>query len=122
MASFVLVHGSTQSARDWQFEHYASAIAGAIDSPGAIVVGHSASGTFLPLVPSIRDCRLLVFLAAVIPAPRRSVRDQMLEDPGMFSASWLQAGPRWRNEAERCPWRRLSRPATAPCLLHGAGA
>lgn len=126
MATFVLVHGSTQSARawdlvspilhahghrtvtpqlppaarDWRFQDYASAIASAIDSPGAILVGHSASGTFLPLVPAVRDCRLLVFLAAMIPEPNRSVRDLMLEDPAMFSTSWLQAGPRWRNKVE----------------------
>jgi hypothetical protein len=52
-------------------------------------------GVFLPLVAQVRDCALLVFLAAVIPEPGKSVRDQFAEDPGMFSRDWIEAGPRW---------------------------
>jgi pimeloyl-ACP methyl ester carboxylesterase len=121
MASFVLVHGSGQNATcwrevaralgsrghaaatpdlpkdaaDWGLADHASEIARAIRDPDDVIVAHSFSGAFLPLVPKIRRCRLLVFLAAVIPEPGKSVRQQFTEDPAMFSPDWISAGPRW---------------------------
>src|SRR5579872_4675778 len=95
MSFFCLVHGSTQGPSGWgllvpvleQYGHetvladlpvdqpnasaavYADAIAAAIpkDRDDVIVVGHSVSGLFLPLVPERRRVRRLVFLAAFIP-------------------------------------------------------
>lgn len=121
MAPFVLVHGSGQNATcwsrlgdalrsrghdvaapelpklapDWRLEDHAARIARSIAGPHTVVVAHSFSGAFLPLVPGIRACALLVFLAAVIPEPGKSVRDQLAEDPSMFSPEWIAAGPRW---------------------------
>src|SRR5260370_22450525 len=94
MSLFCLVHGSTQNASCWDLvipelvrrgheavrmnlptnepeasaTRYADVIAQAIpaDRDDAIVVAHSASGLFLPLVPEKRRVRRLVFLAAVI--------------------------------------------------------
>lgn len=127
MTSFVLVHGSGQSAvswsrvadllrarghavatpelpkraTDWKLMDHARAIADAIDDPRAIVVAHSFSGAFLPLVPAIRECGRLVFLAAVIPEPGKSVSDQRAEDPTMFNDAWIRAGARWFDPIEK---------------------
>jgi pimeloyl-ACP methyl ester carboxylesterase len=126
MASFVLVHGSTQNASgwdrvrtllaerghrvstpqlpkqapDWGFEDYAAEIARAIQSPQTLVVAHSMSGAFLPSVPRFCDCARLVFLAAAIPEPGKSARDQLTEDSSMFPRDWLETGPRWFQRSE----------------------
>jgi pimeloyl-ACP methyl ester carboxylesterase len=127
MAAFVLVHGSGQNARcwarvrhalterghrmaapdlpkqapDWGLEDYAAAIAESIVEPQTVVVGHSMSGVFLPLVPQVRECALLVFLAAVVPEPGTSVREQFAEDRSMFCRQWIEAGPRWFDESQK---------------------
>jgi len=121
MSTFILVHGSGQhagcwtrlgaelesdghrvvtpqlpkEAPEWGLERYARAVADLMDDPQSIVVAHSLSGAILPLVPALHPCTLLVFLAAVIPAPGRSVRDQFTQDPAMFSPEWIAAGTRW---------------------------
>jgi pimeloyl-ACP methyl ester carboxylesterase len=84
-----------KQAPDWRLGDYAVEIARSVVGPHTVVVGHSFSGVFLPLVAHLRDCGLLVFLAAVIPEPGKSVRDQFTEDPEMFSRDWIEAGPRW---------------------------
>lgn len=127
MAAFVLLHGSGQHAGCWarvggllkarghnvtapdlpkQAPHcglgdYAAEIARSVAGPHTVVVGHSFSGVFLPLVAQVRDCALLVFLAAVIPEPGKSVRDQFAEDPGMFSRDWTEAGSRWFDRSQQ---------------------
>jgi pimeloyl-ACP methyl ester carboxylesterase len=127
MASFILVHGSTQNAGCWSavtallkrhghqvvtpelpkrapgwgFDQYAAAIARCIETSDTVVVAHSMSGAFLPLVPLIRPCAALVFLAAAIPEPGRSARDQCLDDPPMLSAAWMSTGARWFDESQR---------------------
>lgn len=132
MASFVLVHGSGQNAGSWSrvgdllrarghavaapdlpkhasgwgLEDFAAAIAESVAGPRAVVVGHSLSGAFLPLVPQVRDCALLVFLAAVIPEPGKSVREQFQEDPSMFSPAWIEAGPRWFDKSREASLAR----------------
>jgi pimeloyl-ACP methyl ester carboxylesterase len=120
MSLFCLVHGSTQNADSWKLvvplleQHghevvrmnlptdepdasatrYAEVIAQAIPSDrDAIVVAHSASGLFLPLVPARRRVQRLVFLAAVIPRIGKSLRDQVNEDKGMFNSEWLGKDP-----------------------------
>jgi pimeloyl-ACP methyl ester carboxylesterase len=121
MTSFVLVHGSGQNAScwsrvgdvlaarghavatpelpkqapDWRLEDYATCIAESMRGTSAVVVAHSLSGALLPLLPGMRDCALLVYLAAVIPEPGRSVREQFAADSAMFSPDWIAAGPRW---------------------------
>ena len=118
---FVLVHGSTQSSRGWdlliaELERrgqravtvdlpadqpdasamvYAERIATAVpaDSADAIVVAHSASGLFLPLVPSYRQVGRLVFLAAVIPKIGSSLLDQVQEEPDMLNPNWRGKDP-----------------------------
>ncbi|MBI1852022.1 MAG: alpha/beta hydrolase, partial [Planctomycetes bacterium] len=126
MADFVLVHGSGQSAAswsrvasvlsarghtvaapdlpkkapDWRLEDYAAKIAESVRGPRAVVVAHSFSGAFLPLVPRIRDCARLVFFAAVIPEPGKSVRQQFTEDPSMFCPGWIEAGARWFDKSQ----------------------
>lgn len=127
MTSFVLVHGSGQDAScwsrvrallearghavaapdlpkeasDWGLEDHAARIAESITGPADVVVAHSFSGALLPLVPSVRECGLLVYLAAVIPEPGKSVRDQFTEDPSMFHRAWIDAGARWFDESQR---------------------
>jgi pimeloyl-ACP methyl ester carboxylesterase len=127
MAPFVLLHGSGQHAGcwervggllearghvvaapdlpkqvpDWGLDDYAAEIAQSIAGPHTVVVAHSFSGVFLPLVAHVRDCALLVFLAAVIPEPGKSVRDQFAEDPGMFARDWIEAGPLWFDRSQQ---------------------
>ncbi len=121
MSLFCLVHGSTQSASCWDLlipkleqrghdvvrmnlptnepaasaTRYADAIAAAIpaDRGDVVVVAHSASGLFLPLVPGKCRVQRLVFLAAVIPQIGRSLLDQMNDDPQMLNPGWIGKDP-----------------------------
>ena len=123
---FVLVHGSGQNAASWSrvaerlrvqghtattpelpkqapddsLADYAAGIAESVDSIESIVVAHSFSGVFLPLVAAGHGCGLIVFLAAVIPEPGMSVRDQFTADSQMFSPEWIAAGPRWFDKTQ----------------------
>ena len=121
MSKFCLVHGSTQNAECWDLlipalekfghrilrmnlptdkreasgMHYAEVIVKALDhvSEEVIVVAHSASGMFLPLVASIRPVRHLVYLAAVIPQVGNSIIGQFLNtDLDMFQPDWVAMG------------------------------
>jgi pimeloyl-ACP methyl ester carboxylesterase len=121
MSLFCLVHGSTQNASCWDLviprlerhghevvrmnlptdrpeasaTRYAEVIAEAIpaEHADAVVVAHSASGLFLPLVPERRRVRRLVFLTAVIPQIGKSLLDQVNDDKGMFNPEWLGKDP-----------------------------
>lgn len=131
MAGFTLIHGSTQNATawtgvaerlrncghsvslpdlpksepSWTLAEYADFIAHAIPAVRPrIVVAHSFSGVFLPLLASSADC--LVFEAAVIPEPERSVYDQFVSDRSMFSAAWIESGARWFDPAEQATLAR----------------
>jgi pimeloyl-ACP methyl ester carboxylesterase len=132
MSAFVLVHGSGQNAGcwervgsllrarghvvaapdlpkhapDWGLGDYAAEIARSIIEPHTVLVGHSFSGVFLPLVARARDCGRLVFLAAAIPEPGKSVRDQFAEDPGMFSRGWIESGSRWFDKSQQASLAR----------------
>jgi pimeloyl-ACP methyl ester carboxylesterase len=122
---FVLVHGSTQNSRgwdrvaqrlrsrghtviapdlprrsaEWHLEDYAAAIAAHVESSDSVVVAHSFSGVFLPIVASLKPCTV-VFLAALIPEPNKSAREQVMEEANMLSPRWAAAGSRWLNPAE----------------------
>lgn len=127
MATFVLVHGSTHSARAWdlvkaELEHqhhtvitpelpadepdasatrYADVIAALIpDSECPIVVAHSAAGWFLPLVAARRRVRRMVFLAAVVPRIGMSFLEQLRAEPEMINPAWLGKDPRIESVAD----------------------
>ena len=118
MSTFCLVNGSTQNPECWRLlvpeleklghraimpslpvnepnssaTRYAEVIAGALaDSDGEVIlVGHSASGMFIPLVPRLRPIRHLVYLAALIPKPGQSIRDQLTAEPDMMNPDWIE--------------------------------
>jgi pimeloyl-ACP methyl ester carboxylesterase len=132
MASFVLIHGSGQNADgwkrvgsllsarghsvaapdlpkqqpDWGLREYARYVARSIVGPQSVIVAHSFSGVLLPLLPELRACGALVFLAAVIPEPGKSIRAQFEDDAGMFNPDWIAAGLRWTDQAHH---ERLAR-------------
>lgn len=121
MSLFCLVHGSTQNASCWDLvapelkerghdvvcpqlptnlpeasaTHYADAISSAITvaREDVIVVAHSASGLFLPLVPERRSVRRIVFLVAVIPQIGKSLIQQLSEDKEMLNPEWIGKDP-----------------------------
>ena len=111
MRSFTLIHGSAQNAAGWTLlasrlenvrtpelpknettwtlRDYADLI-----GPCDVAVAHSFSGSFLPLI----ECKVRVFLGALMPEPRRSLRDQLTSDPSMMPPDWIAVGVRWRND------------------------
>jgi pimeloyl-ACP methyl ester carboxylesterase len=50
---------------------------------GVVLVGHSLGGITIPLVAAARPVQRLVFLAALMPEPQRSLDDQLRDEPGM---------------------------------------
>jgi pimeloyl-ACP methyl ester carboxylesterase len=131
VAGFTLIHGSTQNATawtdvadrlrraghtvsvpdlpkhesSWTLARYADFIRGAIPPANPrLVVAHSFCGVFLPLLASSADC--LVFEAAVVPEPGRSVYDQFVNDRTMFSEAWIAAGARWFDPSEHATLAR----------------
>ena len=112
MALFCLVHGSAQDASGWDLlvlelrkrghevmcpslpadepdapaTLYAEVIAEAVrdSAEPAIVVGHSVSGLFLPMVPTLCRVARLVFLAAFVPEVGKSPMQQWQANPEMF--------------------------------------
>lgn len=56
------------------------------DIPGheLVLVGHSAGGLTIPLVALERPVRALVFLAALLPDPGRSIAQQFADEPEMI--------------------------------------
>jgi len=140
MATFVLVHGSTHSARAWDLvkselerQHqsvitpelpadeatagatrFADVIAASIqETEHPIVVAHSASGWFLPLVAGRRRVQRLVFLAAAIPRLGMSFLELLKAEPDMINPAWLGKDPRVEAVADEflfhdCPPDRRS--------------
>lgn len=96
---------------------HAETILRALDESGCdpadtICVAHSAGGMYLPLVAAQWKPRRMVFLAAIIPRPGMSVRDQFLADPSMFNPDWAGQDPRDEQVAldfvfHDCPPHRL---------------
>ena len=129
MSLFCLVHGSTQDARCWgllapELEkrghstvrahlrcddpeantlRYAAMIEQALpeDAEGVIVVGHSASGYFLPAVAAHRKLRRMVFLASTLPKLGASFLDQLRSEPAMFCPDWVGKDPSQDEAAAR---------------------
>ena len=52
-----------------------------------VVVGHSISGLCVPVVAANRPLRRMVFVAALIPTPRRSFADYLAENPDAINFS-----------------------------------
>jgi pimeloyl-ACP methyl ester carboxylesterase len=130
MSTFCLVHGSTQDARCWDLlspelqklghqiictrlptdepeagaERYAEIILKSIPekADNVILVGHSASGYFLPLVAAQRPLLRIVFLAAMLPQIGMSFLDQLRSDPTMFRPDWIGKDPSTDDAAARC--------------------
>lgn len=120
MSLFCLVHGSTQGPAGWTLlvselesrghhcvcvdlptkepdasaNRYADVIADAVRGTEApIVVAHSASGLFLPLVPARVKVGRLVYLAAVIPQIGKSFMDQYKSAPEMYCPDFVGKDP-----------------------------
>src|SRR5665213_118499 len=120
MSTFCLVHGSAQGPNGWdrlvpelealghrcvcvdlptdQPEMGAAGYAGVIARALAqvvepIVVAHSVSGLFLPLVPQYTRVAGLVYLAAVIPQPGESFVSQYKKDPQMYRPDFVGKDP-----------------------------
>lgn len=48
-----------------------------------VLVGHSMGGLTIPLVATLRPTRRMIFIAALLPVPGRSVADQRRDEPDM---------------------------------------
>jgi pimeloyl-ACP methyl ester carboxylesterase len=130
MSIFCLVHGSTQGPRGWELlvselkarghdcicvdlptdqpdssaTAYARAIGKALEkSKSPIVVAHSASGLFLPLVPEYATVSRLVYLAAVLPMPGESFLSQFQRDQEMYRPDFVGKDPT-KDEALACQY------------------
>ena len=121
MSLFCLVHGSTQDASGWtrlvpelerrghqtlcadlpadepdaSGSRYAQAIAETLRNSGEapIVVAHSVSGIFLPLLPEYCPVSKIVFLAAFVPEIGKSPMQQLQASPEMFWPDWIGKDP-----------------------------
>lgn len=63
-------------------------------NPAEVVcVAHSAAGMYLPLVAERWRPRQMVFLAAVVPRPGISFREQFQTDPTFFNPAWIGKNP-----------------------------
>lgn len=82
-------------------------------SPTDVVcVAHSASGMYLPIVAEQWRPRRMIFLAALIPQPGRSIIEQFSADPSMFNPAWIGMNPMDDNVAleflyHDCPANRI---------------
>lgn len=77
---------------------HAETIIQALREPGqrpadVVCVAHSASGMFLPIVAEKWRPRRMIFLAALIPQPGRSIVEQFHADPSMFNPAWRGKNP-----------------------------
>jgi len=89
-----------------QFSDYAAVVVRALDEAGedVVLVGHSLGGLTAPLVAAARPVSRMVLLAALLPEPGRSLRDQLREDPSaLLAAEGIardeQGRERWVDEA-----------------------
>jgi pimeloyl-ACP methyl ester carboxylesterase len=121
MSLFCLVHGSTQNSSGWarltpelkrrghrvfcaelpadqpnaSVVRYAQAISKTLNDTEepAIVLAHSVSGIFLPLLPSHCSVSRMVFLAAFVPEIGKSPMQQLQANPEMFWSDWIGKDP-----------------------------
>lgn len=118
---YLLIHGTTQSAAgysrladaliargqnpvvvdlptdkpDWLPDEYAEFVAtscGALRSP--VVVGHSGAGLLLPAIAATMNARRMMWLAAYVPRPSRSLIDELQATPEeLFNGEWIGQDP-----------------------------
>ena len=156
MGVFCLVHGSTQNASGWDLlvpelhrrghrtitatlpvdepeasaTRYADAIVEVLppDCSDLVLVGHSASGLFLPLVAARRPLRQVVFLAALIPKIGASLLDQFRANPDMLNPDWVGKDPTKDDEVAMeflfhdCPPEIARWALTTRSLMNARGA
>ena len=77
---------------------YADAIVEALDQADydirdVVLVAHSVSGIFLPIVAARRPINHVVFLAALVPKPGTSIIEQFRAHPEMLNAEWIGKNP-----------------------------
>src|SRR5260370_37980601 len=58
-----------------------------------IVVAHSVSGVFLPLLPTYCSVSRIVFLAAFVPEIGKTPMEQLQANPEMFWRDWVGKDP-----------------------------
>lgn len=92
-----------------------------------VCVAHSAAGIYLPLVVERWRPRRMVFLAAVVPRPGLSVREQFQADPTMFNPAWAGQNPLDEAVAREfvfhdCPPERLEWAMETRVLLYAQRA
>jgi pimeloyl-ACP methyl ester carboxylesterase len=63
-----------------------------------VVVGHSLAGLALPLVPELANVSALIYLASLLPEPRKSWRDQLSETRPMADWFYSHALPNQRSD------------------------
>jgi pimeloyl-ACP methyl ester carboxylesterase len=66
-----------------------------------VVVAHSASGLFLPLVPCFRPVAHLVYLAAGVPQLGMTLDEQLEAEPDMLNPAWVGVDPFQDHQAAR---------------------
>ena len=120
MAAFCLIHGSTQSPRGWdllvaelqrhghqvlladlpagvtQLPAHAfcdAILASCASADDVILVAHSMSGLFLPLVAQSPRVRKVVYEAAMIPPLGISPMQMVRSNPSMFNPEWVGKDP-----------------------------
>jgi pimeloyl-ACP methyl ester carboxylesterase len=121
MSVFCLVHGSTQSPSGWarlmpELEkrghrvicpdlptdnpdantmRYVQSIAESVGhtNEAPIVVAHSVSGIFLPLLPAHCPVSRIVFLTAFVPEIGKTPMQQLQATPEMFWSDWIGKDP-----------------------------
>jgi pimeloyl-ACP methyl ester carboxylesterase len=77
---------------------YAQAVIDAVDwSDEPVVVGHSMAGVVIPLIPTQRPVRRLVYLCSFLPLPGMSVNEQRQAEPidpaiAPSTAEWTDLG------------------------------
>ncbi|HEU5179869.1 MAG TPA: alpha/beta hydrolase [Candidatus Polarisedimenticolia bacterium] len=92
-----------------------------------ICVAHSASGIYLPLIAEGFRPRRMVFLAALIPRPGRSVLELVRDDPSMFNPGWVGRSPNEDGVAREfvfhdCPPERIEWAMSTRILFYATRA
>jgi pimeloyl-ACP methyl ester carboxylesterase len=112
---------------------YADLIVEALDQTDydlnqVVVVAHSASGVFLPLVAARRPIGHMVFLAALVPKIGTSILEQIKSDRGMFNPEWIGKNPVTDEAVAKqflfhdCPPERLGWALATRRLTHAKAA
>ena len=71
-------------------------------SEPVVIVAHSASGLLLPLVPSFfHPVAHLVYLAAGVPEPGKTLDEQLQVETDMFNPAWIGVDPFQDHQAAR---------------------